>query len=113
MINACPCALALEGGGAHTKNCQEIELSKGPSFWENTGTQKCFFLYEKMDKLRGQPRFHDVSFFFWSLRVWRLRASVRVISYLWGKGACGVATTPAVGEWMMTGEKGYPKSRKT
>ena len=25
-------------------------------------------------------------FFFWSLRAWRLWASVRVVSYLWGKG---------------------------
>ena len=29
------------------------------------------------------------------------------------RGACGVATTPAVGAWMRRGEKGHPKSRKT
>ena len=35
-----------------------------------------------------------------------------MVSYLCCKGACGVATTPAVGEWMRRGEKGHPKSRK-
>ena len=52
--------------------------------------------------------------FFWSLRVWRLWASVRVVSYLWGKGGlrcCNKTTCRGLDE--EGAKKGHPKSRKT
>ena len=75
--------------------------------------QNVYFFFEKVDERRGQPRFHDVSVFFMvfaGLAV--LGFGAFFFPYLWGKVACGVATTQAVGEWMRRGEKGHPKSRK-
>ena len=65
VTNTRPCARAFEEE-PRTKNCQERLLSNGPSFWMDhlSGKywyQKCIILFEKMDELRGQPRFHDVS----------------------------------------------------
>ena len=99
-----------------TKKCQERQLLKGPSFWENTGTTKCIILFEKMDELRGQPRFHDVSalFFFFvfaGLAALGFGAGGFVSSGQGGLRCCNKTTCRGLDE--EGAKKGHPKSRKT
>ena len=96
------------GRGSAHKELSRNRALKGTIFLGKYGCQKNVSFCLKNGRTQGPTSFSRCVGFLWSLRAWRLWASVRVVSYLWCKGACGVATSC----WGMHEEDAEKDTRK-